>query len=725
MLPKRPDVRAVPRLTGRAAFARSGGWLGVGRHDLGMIASRFAIRLLWPILCLFQLGLLIGGYRVWSHSRPTAPGPALSEPRAASPPRVTAQAISPVPLIAELGRGDDLMRQGRYELALGVYRGLVAGAAGRVPDTLRYRIALCFEGLGRYDQAVATLRVLVSQTADPVLAMAGEVGQARIWFLVGRPAEAKNLACDLILRVGDGEVSEPSLVEDARYLLGLALAREAITIDCTDPFADPCLARATLDWLAEDGLDRLAASKEPRQPAEAVEVVRADRTASGSEDARLTIFLPDTPISAVIDRVAGECGLRAEWTAAARRQADARSTTVTLGDSALPEVLEVLTEPLALAWGIKDGAVYISTRQEVGHESIAAYRITVARRALRGVVERNPRHPWAAAAILELGNIDFTGGSLEDAAATYESLAREFPRSRARVEAFYNLGQAERRLGKFDAARRALYSLVDGFPAHILAPPAYLAIGRMFFEEADTEHAISPLRRALTLSAGSDCRPAAAVLLAAAHLVTNNAAAAAAVLRENREDLKGERFRETAGLLVALARYYGAQDARKSQREARGLLSALVASETDNLLGPVGVLLRGRAYRELGLGEQMAALYEAALSQPSRGPFAAEMTYDMAEFLYGAGRPDDALAYYKELIDHPDAKWANRSRGRLAEIAFDEQRFGDAIARCRELLGTADPLHAAETLKLMGRAYEQLGDHQRAAVCFAGQRPDP
>jgi len=66
--------------------------------------------------------------------------------------------------IGEVKRGDDLLRLGRYELALAIYQPLNQGTAAPLRDLVQYRVALCLEGLGRWDQAIAAYRTLASRS---------------------------------------------------------------------------------------------------------------------------------------------------------------------------------------------------------------------------------------------------------------------------------------------------------------------------------------------------------------------------------------------------------------------------------------------------------------------------------------------------------------------------------------------------------------------------------
>src|SRR5208282_1480521 len=97
--------------------------------------SRLA-RMFWPTLCLFQLGLFVGLFRLWTAGAAPpedghAPEQSASVAPAAAP--TDGQPAAPPPTI-DLGRADDLLRQGRYELALALYQPVCGDGAAPASD---------------------------------------------------------------------------------------------------------------------------------------------------------------------------------------------------------------------------------------------------------------------------------------------------------------------------------------------------------------------------------------------------------------------------------------------------------------------------------------------------------------------------------------------------------------------------------------------------------------
>jgi tetratricopeptide (TPR) repeat protein len=207
-------------------------------------------------------------------------------------------------------------------------------------------------------------------------------------------------------------------------------------------------------------------------------------------------------------------------------------------------------------------------------------------------------------------------------------------------------------------------------------------------------------------------------------LFTKNPRAANAVLQEARAQVTQEPFRPLAVFLDSFARYRAAVNPKLAQREASELLAALLAVRDDHVLGPVGKLLRGQAYREIGMSEQMAAIYEQALPE-TVGPLAAEMAYVLGEYVFTADNRGRARQLFSSVVTMQRPPWTHRAQLKLAELALLDKRPQECLQRCRQVLEEHPSADVSNTLKLMGRAFDQLGDHRQAARCFAGRMPLP
>ena len=126
-------------------------------------------RFAWPLVCIFQLALLIGWLQ---RGHPWAvPGAQPADNLRMFVPSPDADAATAQPVVPltpeELTRTDDLLREGKYELALAAYQTLNTSVTTALHDALDYRLALCQEGLGRWDMALSAYRLIASRTAAP------------------------------------------------------------------------------------------------------------------------------------------------------------------------------------------------------------------------------------------------------------------------------------------------------------------------------------------------------------------------------------------------------------------------------------------------------------------------------------------------------------------------------------------------------------------------------
>jgi tetratricopeptide (TPR) repeat protein len=683
----------------------------------------------WPLACLFQLGLIVGTLALGSRwMSPPTPSETPVPPREASPLAADWKKECPEPEMVRAARGelddvDRLLRASRYELALVLCRSFSERAVAELRYAFQYRLGLCLEGLGHWDEALSVYRQLASHAPSMRTAALAALGQARVWLRMRRPTESKALLCDLLRRSALPALRSQPFLADARYFLALAAPLELLPNEPPGPLNSAPVCPRASDWSLDRALDWDRPGRQPTpEPLNGQEVVEVQPGGDGLVRIYAAQIAAQSSLPSLLDRLAEQAHLRIEWSAAARRQVEERSLIVALEGASLSETLRLLVEPLGLIWILADGKLTLRSEEEIAPAELEARRLADARRSLREALRAYPRHPLTPAAYLELGNLEALTGRLDEALAWYGRLTQEWPRSPLTVEAYYNLGLLRWRQGDRAAARQAFYHVVDRAPAHELAPLAYWRIGRMHLEEGEVEQALSPLRRAVHNGPGSSAQAAAVLSVAAAHLLTDNPRAANAILWEHRELVSRDSYRHVAAFLDTLARFRAITDRRRRQREAADLLAALLTVQEDPLLGPEGLALMGQAYRELGMQEQMVRFYQKALKQ-LRGPLAATLTLELAEEHWAADKLEAALPLYQKLIAGGPSKEGKRARLRLAEIALVEKKPQDCLKFCRELLQEKAGVETPAVLRLMAQAYEQKGEHEKAIRCLSGQLP--
>lgn len=698
----------------------------------------------WPLICLFQLGLIVGAFQFGSrlaepikeesdpsrdHKGAEMPTPPLPHGRGSDVAPIEAEPKRGRAARAELDEVDRLLGIGRYELGLVLCRSFSDRTIAELRDAFQYRLGLCLEGLGHWDEALTAYRKLASHSPAARLVAVALLGQARVWLHMRRPAESKALLCDLLRRSAQPELRAQPFLIDAHYLLALAAALELLPNEPPGPFNDHPIVPLTSDWSLDRAVDwgktnsrRQPAGEKLNQPADAGRSPEEVVEVQPGEIVFVRIFAHQMPLTSLLDRLAEQARLRLEWSAAARQVVEGRSVVVALERTSLSDALRVLSEPLGLVGSIQGDKLSFTSDEEMPAEQLQALRRDNARRMLREAVRLYPRHPLTPAAFLELGDLEAAAGNPQEGLKWYTRMIREWPRSPLGVETHYNLGLVRCRLGDRSSARQAFYHVIDRAPAHELAPLAYWRLGRLYLDEGDAEKALSPLQRALRSGPGTQAQAAAVLTLAAAHLLTDNPRAANAILLEHHELINHERFRAATVFLDTLARFRAATDRRQRQREAGDLLTALLMAHGDPILGPSGLVLMGQAYQEMGMHAEMVRVYEKAL--PSlRGPLASELTLTLADAYSTLDRRDAAVRMYRRVIEGGASHGARRARLRLAEIALSEKKPQDCLKSCRELLQEKAGVDVPVVLRLMAGAYEQMGERDKAIRCLRGESP--
>lgn len=684
---------------------------------LAKIWTRRSLPWALSILCFAQLGLLIGVWQqsLWRQSTAVGPKETMPEQRPA-----LATAVPAPDTAADVARGEDFIREGRCDLALALY----SKAAG-ADDALQYRVALCQEGLGHWDAAVAAYRGVTSRNSSPQASAAAQLGQARVWVRLRRPAEAAPLLGDLILRSAQLGLRNGPFLADARYLLAFALSAEALPDQKPQPYSDAPAGRTGMEWPVDRFLkwaDLPHAAVKPAAPSKpGLQVQCLGPTAA---ETLVSACFPSIPAAEVLEQVSALSRLQCRWTPRAREQAVGRCVRLETESLPATDLLRAIADPLGLVWEINGTTLQLSMSWENDARSLAAYRAQSAERAMRSAVLAHPDHALSAAAHLDLGNLELQANRFVEAISWYDRIQRDWPRTPEALAANYNLGLAQAHLGHLADARQAFFRVVDQGPGHELAPLAYWHIGRLFLEEDNNAvRAIAPLRRALATSAGSAVQPAAALLLSLAYIEQDNARAAIAMLKQYHEPLAAPPYQEPAAFLDAYAVYESAADRQGREGASGNLLTAMLSLHDPSTLGSAGPLLLGRAYRELGLLDRMAAVYQAALPKIT-GPRADEMAYSIADALDQSDQHDRAVQGWTALAKTGDGKWNRLAKFRLAQAAFETAQQGVCLDYCRELLRQPDLSELPTILRLMGRAYSAQGKYAEASRCFAGELPD-
>ena len=708
--PAGPGKEASP-----TAAAPESGEMSPARRRLGYTS------IILIILVLFSAGFVCS----YSFLGPAdAPEPSAHNTDAA-PPVALPQEPAPVPpaaaIVRDLKTGDTLLREGRFDAALALYERVDGGPPPRV-ELLHLRIGMCLEGLGRWEDALSAYRFAAGR-GTPEVVRTALLGQARTLIRLGHVDEAKNVLYASLLRSAAPDLDDPEFLAEGRFLLALALSFNAMPRVRATPLEDVLVRPSLQPWKLQTALpwDKEPAAAKKRKDMPAAIVVQKGTPAA--EKRLVDIRVEQSDVARVLEDLTKLGGLKITWSKAARQRVQGRTVRIRLNDWPFLDVVRALTSPLNLRASVKDAVLHVLTDEEGAKTQLISYRMETAESALHTAVLMHPRHPLTPAAYLELGSLEAAAGQLAKAVAWYERLIKGWPRSVFLVEANYNAGMLYRKQGRLEKARKAFYRVVDHNPGHELTPLSLLHIGEMLLNEGDAQGALSPLRRAAAASSGSSAQAAAVITLAAAYVMTDNPLDANTLLRKNRDVLAEKTYRPTAAFLDAYALFRSSVARRETRREAPAVLAALLDLRDRQILGTPGKYLIGKAYGDLGMWLEVIQTYEKLIGT-SKNKLGNEMTFRMAEALYKVEKGAEAVPLLTNLAGTKDVQWSAAARFQLAVIALNENRPQDCLRECLRLWQERQPVDRPALLHLMGESYARLGDHERAARCYAGKPPE-
>jgi tetratricopeptide (TPR) repeat protein len=625
-----------------------------------------------------------------------------------------------VPTVEELiGRIDECIEAEDYRTANRICNRLIDSDAEATLPSVRYRQALAREGLGQNEEAIQQFAELSKSEKSLGMALAANFGEARCLVMAGRWNEAMTILARLDLirdhpAWGDKPVgAEIEFWRAAIYISQLQAARPATSLTTKSVLSlglhSPAGRYLTWGMKPEES----EAAKPNIKPL-AIETRLIDGFVP-----RFTWRCSTGSMAERLQELAARLKLRLNLTPEAKKRIENQEAEFAIDSIRLPNMLADLLEVRGLVWTLTGNELAIRERGD--RESVDSERGRRIRATLRAAASAEIDHPFREAANLELANFSAYGGRLADAARQYEQIVSEFPSSAAARLAQFNQGLVRMRGDDPDSARELFLDVIDRSPKDELAGRAWWFIARTYLDAGDTEGAAHPLKMAAANSS-LEVRAAAAVGLSAARLFTGaDAEGHAALGRGPLGLLRKEPFRHEMIFLDAYSRFRLARHAYPHPLiETEDLLNALSSLAREPILGPIGTLLHGRALHDLAMDDRMADYFERVLPELT-SPLVGQMAETLAEHYLKIGKVAEAgralLAFGR-----PE-RFDSQIQLLFAEVAQRQSRPQECLAICRGCL--ADPkANRTSILKLMGRAFESLGDSRKAAECYAGRVPE-
>lgn len=664
------------------------------------------------LLVCFALGLLGGEVARLRLAPPEADHEAV--------PRTEERIVAGNPKDA-LELGDQWFQEGNYAEALANYREVPAAAAGIAYGPVRYRMALCLEGMGSWERALAAYRAVVADAGFRQAHVAAQIAQARVLVRMGRSQDAKHLLYPVLFTTAV-DPTQVELLAEARHLLGLALARQ---LPATETVPEPWRVKSptSIPVVLSLELPEPAAPSPPAAGAAKTEPLVFAPAKAGEGRVVMEAHLQRQPAKALVDRLIEAAALHGRWTDHAAKLIEARTIHLETQHVLLSDLLTLLADSLDLVCWMDGQTVHLSTAAEAAKEQVEVFRWNVTQIVLRTALAAHPEHRLGAALCLHMGNIELGAGRPAEAISWYEQALRKDPASILATLAHYDIGVVRARLMEGAAARQAFFAAIDLAAGNELAPSAYLQLARLELEDGEIRAAKSHLRRALRNYPGDEAVPVLSLYLAAAQVLGGEHREAHELIARHRRVLQKPLYQSAAAFVDAYALYRSAILRGAARREAADVLASLTPRADEAILGAVEQRSKVQAYLDLGMWTE-AAQACARVRPGMQGPLRAPLTLMHADALIHLHRTREASAILEELAKVASSeRWNQEARFRLAQIDLDEGRDRECIARC-ELLWTGHRYHdVTGLLQLWGNAYERLGDFEKAARCFAGN-PD-
>lgn len=628
------------------------------------------------------------------------------------------------PAAEELARafasGEEALENGDAPAALREFDWVAKYQDRSLDDRFRLRCGVCAESLGDLDRALEEYGAALATATDETVITHCRLGQARVWRSLGHPEMATHLLASAFLTNGNAQRA-PVVRPFVAYLFADVLASEGIDHEASAPIEDDGLQFPNWKFdLFERTLQsslRRGADSQATPPA-GVRIV----SDGNAPEIVLQANLPRMGLRNIVEALCREMNRRVTWSAAARQSTAGRTSEICVARCSFSLCLDAITAPVGVTWTEHGDEIQFEAVTELDAARLRTHRREAARRAMTHAVQEHPHFMLAPQALVTLGNLAFLSGRTDDAAASYTQVFATSPRSPICADAWFNLAKLELNREQPVAALEAFWRAVDSGAAPKSASIAYLFIGRLLLDAEQPRRAIVPLTRAIQGTTESAVRSRAVVTLAVAHLFHGNPKAANEVLMDFRSNV--EQLSQQAAYLSALARYRFTDNPARKLNEGQSLLAAAKSLRPDDLFGRYGWYLCGHTYQDLLLPELAVEVYREGLSRFEHVPYRNAIVFGLATSLADSGDGEAAQQYLNELLQQPDPDWQRSAAFRLCRLQLDRDQPLQASHTARALLElcttTDDKTRALQSL---GAAYQRMGDHAAAALCFAGSTP--
>ena len=628
-----------------------------------------------------------------------------------------------------LAQGDTAMSSGRYQQAAEFYQ-----AAGKtnLPNKglIAYRLGVCAEFDHRLDDAIKHYQNANQQDFSET-SLAALLGAARILYKQ-KQFDVASQSLAYVAAIKELPVlAQTQLRSKVLYAHALTVAAQTTQGLPKSPTATAHLFTHQLNYPLEEVLALVPLDAPPVAMPRPV----GDNTRSGVTlqyqgqtpfDTLIACHIANIPATGILEELARVSSWKISITPTAHETMAAKRTFVQLNGKTAAEVLSLVLEPLRLFWSFEDDTLVIDRMDNFNRDFVLTRQIRRGNALLLDALAESPGDPLAPEAYLALGNLAAIDQKKQRAETYYQDLQQRYPQHSATHIASFNLAKARFIRQDYRPASELFYEVADTRGLTEIRALAFLYLGRLHLNNGEIKPAKRALSRSIAMTSDPDVRAHAATTLASAYLIRprdNGYTAANAVLMESRDRLQQPPYANVAVFLSALTRYRHAIRPGEVARRTKELISATVKVKPKAFFGEFGYLLIGDAFAELNFTSEAQRVYEEGIRNTRGNPMHGVLLYRVATEL--RKRDDlEAAAEALEELAQTDSPWASTASIELAEIMMRDADFERCIQHCRRSLLQGYPeASQAKLLAVLGRAYEELGRHEQASLCFAGFLP--
>lgn len=645
---------------------------------------------------------------------------------------VEAPKTEPIDPLQTISRGDALLLGGRTQEAIELYK-TSAKVSSPHTSAVAYRLGISGEIVGDLAEALRYYQIANNQDLSET-SIAAQLGEARVYYQQNDFQSATRILTPLAGLSALPVLSNTRLGAEVSFMRSLTYSARSQSQLPTSLMDPRHLFRENLDLFAANALQLVPIEGNPLS----MRVPIGDDTrvgikilgqASTPSTTLASCGFQGQQAAVLLELIARETGWKIKVSAAANDVLTAARVEVQLRDKTIGEILTVMLESPGLFWAFQEDTLLVDQIEQFPPELVADRYRTHANSLLLDALAEAPSHSLAPQAYLALGNLAVMNQRPEQAVVFYKDVRQRYPKNPVAQRASLNLAKTLLAQSKRQQAEETLYDIIDSRAGSQVIPLAFLLLGDLHLAAEDLEKAKQELSRGLALATQAEIRAAAAMTLAAVYLMqrTDSASSTAnAVLMENRDILRDERWAEAVVFLSALTRYRVALRPADVRRTGRELINAATKVDPGSFFGGYGYLLVGDAFSELSLASEATRLYAEGAKQRVPEPVRDILLYRLGTEQRQQNDLTAAKRTFEKLVKKPKSGLAPKAAIDLADLFLQDGQLQDCVDHCRDSLAKSyTEQQNIALLRVLGHAYQELGQHEQASLCFAGFLPSP